>query len=90
MKEKIYDKILKDEINPQKLYTFANVKLLDNFGINCMTNHHHIMLFTKKIHIRRAKYAIYTNFGLTPVHFNEVPNLKQQADFLIGIIYYSS
>ena len=55
MKEKLYDIILKDEINPHKLYTFANVKLLDNFGINRMTNHCYILLFTKKeTHIRGA------------------------------------
>ena len=48
MKEKIYERILKDKINSKKLYTFTNVKVLDNFGINRMTNHRYILLFTKK------------------------------------------
>lgn len=30
MKEKIYDMVLKDKINPEKNFTFDNVKLLNN------------------------------------------------------------
>lgn len=32
MKEKIYDMVLKDKINPEKNFTFDNVKLLNNAG----------------------------------------------------------
>jgi len=88
MKEKHYDKILKDEINPKKLYTFANVKLIGNFGINRMTNHRYILLFKKKKLILEGLKMLY--FRLTPIHFNEVRNLKQHTHLLIGIICYSS
>ena len=63
MKEKLYDIILKDEINHQKLYTFANVKLLDNFGINHMTNHRYILLFTKKAILEELKMLYILTLG---------------------------
>jgi len=48
MKEKICDMVLKDEINPEKLYTFANVKLLNNVGLNRMSNHEYNLQLTQK------------------------------------------
>lgn len=64
MKEKIYDMVLKDKINPKKLYTFGNVKLLNNVGLNRMSDHDYILQLTKKIDIREAESNIYTSFGL--------------------------
>ena len=59
MKDKLYDKILKNEINPQKLYTFDDVKLLDNFGINRMTNHCYIFVVYKKKTILKELKMLY-------------------------------
>jgi len=81
---------IKDGINPEKLYTFGNVKLMSNVGLNCMSNHDYIVQLTKKTYHREVGSDIYTNFGLIPIHINEISNLKQHSNFLMrNNIYYS-